>query len=230
MNGMELFVGGVTMLFGFFAADIADRTAASHALAVQTAATTTAAAIYQDNADGTQTAYKGLKNGAAISAPMNGMRWGVGLAITGLPLFLSYFVKSGSGKTALHLFGFGAGVRILGKGLVDLSAFAMKKTAFGQRIYPVELQAMRAASPTGSVATALPGGTPSVGLAGVNEQRQLAGAPCAPCAQKAAMAAAAPPPPPPPPQGRLGSAPPSAPTPTYSPRFVLNPAWQNRAA
>ena len=189
---MEIFVGGLTVLVGFFVADGTDRFLATHALGTKVAATATSSAAYMDQPSQNQP-YPGLYNGAAIEAPMNALRWGVGAGITVVPYIFSHFVKNKSGRSALQMFAFGAGTRILGKGLVDLSAFLMKKTQLGQRLYPAELQAMVAANPKGATATALPNGSPSVGLAGAKPGD------CAPCAEKKqGMAGALPPPPPPP--------------------------------
>jgi hypothetical protein len=140
LGGMEIFVGGLTALIGFGAADFADRMIATHALTDKNAQDANGVELWADNPP-TTGSYSGLFNATAVCAPMNAMRWVSGGLITIVPLTLAQWVRGPTAKSSLQMFGFGAGVRTLGKGLIDLVAVVARKSEVGQRLYDGELRA-----------------------------------------------------------------------------------------
>jgi len=149
---MELVVGLFTGVLGFATADLLDRFIATHALTAKSDGS------FADTppADGN---YPGLYNATAVLAPMDWKRWLVGGAVSGTPLVAAQFVSSKVGRSALQMFGFGSGMRVLGKGLVDLGAMLAKKYSFTQRLYDGELRAGALKAKDGSEAA-----LPSAGL------------------------------------------------------------------
>ena len=128
-----------------------------------------------------------MYNPSAITAPMNLPRWAVGGLIVLAPITLGQFVKNDLGRTSLQMFGFGAGARIVGKGLIDLIAMLTKKTATGQRLYDGEMRAMSLKAGDGSEAS-----LPSAGLGKPAGSERRAGTGCAvgcACASCQAVAA-----------------------------------------
>lgn len=174
LSGMELFVGGLTMLIGAGSADVLDRFLATHALQVKDATNS----LYADQPP-TDGNYKGMFNAAAIDAPMDIKRWIGGAVIVLVPFGVSGFVKSGAGRSALQLFAFGALVRVGGKAFVDLMAKLLKKNATGQRLYAAEMRAAALKAGDGSeaniVSTGL--GLPYYG----NRQLGMGGCQCQNC-------------------------------------------------
>jgi hypothetical protein len=152
LGGMELVVGLFTGVLGFATADLLDRFIATHALTAKSDGS------FADTppADGN---YPGLYNATAVLAPMDWKRWLVGGAVSGTPLVAAQFVSSKVGRSALQMFGFGSGMRVLGKGLVDLGAMLAKKYSFTQRLYDGELRAGALKAKDGSEAA-----LPSAGL------------------------------------------------------------------
>jgi hypothetical protein len=146
----ELVVGGLTGVIGFGLADVLDRFLASHALTDTGQKDANGFEVYNDTPP-TSGNYQGLYNATAILAPMDAKRWAAGLGLAAIPLVGAHFVKSPVGRSALQFFGFGAGIRVVGKGLVDLTAYMTRKTSSGQRLYDAELRAMaaKAGSPGG---------------------------------------------------------------------------------
>jgi hypothetical protein len=158
LGGMELFVGGLTGLIGFAGTDFVDRILATHALTPKGAPDANGVQLYADTPP-TTGSYIGLYNPTAITAPMSPLRWAVGGLFIVVPLGLAHYVKGDVGRSSLQMFGFGAGIRILGKGLLDLLAMLTRKTAIGQRVYDGEMRAMAIRSGDGSEAN-----LPSAGL------------------------------------------------------------------
>lgn len=158
LGGGELLVGGITAVLGFFVYDGIDRVLATHAL---TAGTPDANGVtpYTDTPP-TSGAYTGLYNATAVMAPMNATRWLVGLASTAAFLGIGQVVKNNMGRSALQCFGFGIGIRVLGKGLVDIVAKLAGKTGMAQRLYDGELRAGSLVSG----ATGYPSNLPTTGL------------------------------------------------------------------
>ena len=211
MTGVEIFVGGITGLLGFGLADALDRVLATHALTDKGTKDANGIELYADN-PATTGSYAGLFNATAICAPMDLTRWAAGLAMAAVPLTIAHFVGAPTGRAALQFFGFGAGVRIVGKGLTDLVAMVTTTSPIGQRLYDGEMRA--AALKSGGSANPALASLPSAGLG-----KPALAAPCAPCAAKPSLgypsmprevsapaagqqqpnAQVAPPPPPPPP-------------------------------
>lgn len=217
LSGMELFVGGLTMLIGAGTADVLDRFLATHALQVKDQANN----LYADQPT-TDGSYKGMFNAAAIDAPMDVKRWIGGAAVVLVPFGVSGFVKSGAGRSALQLFAFGALVRVGGKAVVDLMAKLLKKNATGQRLYAAEMRAAALKAGDGSeaniVSTGL--GLPYYG----NRQLGMGGCQCAncrtgvgACCMKAGPAPVPPQPVPPSPQPPPPMPPPPLPPPAPQP-------------
>jgi hypothetical protein len=187
LTGVELFIGTLTGLMGFGTADVVDRILATHALTSVTAGTTTA---YTDvppttnPAQGTKATYGSLFNATAVCAPMNVTRWLSGLAISGVPILIGHFVSAPVGRSALQFFGFGALMRVAGKGLIDMVAALTKSNATGMRLYSGEQRAAALYNNDGSVsslpANALTGlGRPQLGAPTL--QMHKAGCGCGNC-------------------------------------------------
>jgi hypothetical protein len=225
LGGLELFVGSLTGLIGFGGADFVDRLIATHALTPKGTPTAAGIQLYMDTPP-TTGSYTGLYNPSAITAPMNLTRWAVGGLMTVVPLGLAHYVKGPVGRSSLQMFGFGAGIRILGKGLLDLLAMLTKNTSTGQRLYDGELRAMALHRGDGSeanlpsaglgrpaLAAKPPGhGTGCACTACANKTPdQLAGRPAGtvgwPSMPREVAPALTPPPPPPPPTTQTGPIP-----------------------
>jgi hypothetical protein len=213
MSGVELFVGSIFGLVGFMAGDAVDRALATHALTVNPVAGTNGTVRYIDTPPTTGD-YQGLFNATAVCAPMDAKRWIVGVVGAAVPLTIAHFVSAPTGRAALQFFGFAYGVRIVGKGLIDLTAKLLVNNGTGQRLYDGEM--VSALLKGNSGAKTGPAGNfadfPAVGMG----KAIGAGSPdCAPCAEKngigypsmprgestspATQVAPPPPPPPPPP-------------------------------
>jgi hypothetical protein len=166
LTGMEIVSGGLAMLFGLAVADISDRYWATHSLTATTSGTTTsysdtgamATTAAASTTTGTTTGgagpfgmtpgyvnttagTAGLKNGAAVLAPMNLTRWLSGGVLAAAPFAAAVFVKNTTVRTGLQMFGFGVIARIGGKALVDVFAQLLGNTTYGQQMYVNELAA-----------------------------------------------------------------------------------------
>lgn len=211
LRGMELFIGGVTMLTGAGVADLLDRFLATHPLQVKDAANN----LYADQPP-TDGNYKGMFNGAAVDAPMDMKRWLAGGAVVLVPFAASGFVKSGAGRSALQLFAFGALVRVAGKAARDGIAALLKKNATGQRLYIDEMRAAALKKGDGSEANLVAAGLGApyrqlpagVGGCGCANCRTGQGACCGKMQPAPAPAPAPAPQPPPAPTGPIGISPP----------------------
>jgi hypothetical protein len=183
MGGAELFIGGVMGLVGFLTADALDRVIVTHALTVNPTPGANGVVRYIDTPPTTGN-YPNIYNATAICAPMDWRRWLAGVAIAGVPISIAHFVKAPNGRAALQFFGFAAGVRIFGKGLIDLVAKVTSSNPIGQRLYDGEMRAMALHANNG--ATTGPGGDLSnLPSAGLGRPKSLGAAPdCAPCAEK----------------------------------------------
>jgi hypothetical protein len=144
MGGLELFVGGLTGVVGFVSADVLDRVLATHPLTASGSNDANGNAMYTDTLPTASTwrgNYSNLYNGTAVIAPMSLARWGIGILITVVPFVGAHFVKSPVGRSALQMFGFGFGMRVIGGGIVKAVASLTSKTAFGQRVFDAEIRA-----------------------------------------------------------------------------------------
>ena len=138
LGAAEVMMGGFTMLLGLGAADVVDRMLATHPLV----ATTGTTPVYTDpNAMPVTASGQTLSNGAGVLAPMNAKRWAAGAAITVLPFVAAGMVRSAMWRSALQLFGFGAGARVLGKAAKDGVAYLLRNNQYAQRLYVAELNA-----------------------------------------------------------------------------------------
>ena len=83
------------------------------------------------------------------------------------------------GRAALQFFGYAAGIRVVGKGLIDAVAMLTQPTQLGQQLYDGEMRAaaLKTGSGTMPANVTLPSG-------GLGRARLGAGKPCAPCASK----------------------------------------------
>jgi hypothetical protein len=159
LTGVELFIGTLTGLMGFGTADVVDRLIATHALTGVTSGTMTAYTDVPPTANpvqGTKATYGSLFNSTAVCAPMNLERWGVGLLISGVPILIGHFVSAPVGRSSLQFFGFGALMRVAGKGLIDMVAALSKSNPTGQRLYSGEQRAAAIYANDGTAAQ-LPG-------------------------------------------------------------------------
>jgi hypothetical protein len=178
MDGVELFIGAVTGLAGFLTADVLDRFLATHPLTVSTAASGSTAATYTDTPP-TSGDYQGLFNATAICAPMDATRWLAGLGVATVPLVIAHFISAPKGRAALQFFGYAAGIRVVGKGLIDMIAQLTQPTQLGQQLYDGEMRAAALKAGNGTIASGV--NLPSSGL---GRARLGTGKPCAPCATK----------------------------------------------
>lgn len=155
LTGVELFIGTLTGLMGFGTADVVDRIIATHALTGVTSGTVTA---YTDvpptasPAQGTKATYGSLFNSTAVCAPMNITRWLAGLGISGAPILIGHFISAPVGRSALQFFGFGALMRVAGKGLIDVVAALSKSNMTGMRLYSGEQRAAAVLANDGTAA------------------------------------------------------------------------------
>ncbi len=134
MTGAEFIVVGITGVFGFGLGSLADRYLATHA---QTDTKTTSTGGYEIYTDAPPAG--SLYNSEAPLAPMNLVRWGVGL---GVPIVLcvgSHFIGGPWAKTVMQGAAVGWGLRTVGKGLDDMLGSVLKKTGLGQRLYGSEI-------------------------------------------------------------------------------------------
>jgi hypothetical protein len=178
MDGVELFIGAITGLAGFLTADVLDRFLATHPLTVSTAASGSTAATYTDTPP-TSGDYQGLFNATAICAPMDATRWLAGLGVATVPLVIAHFISAPKGRAALQFFGYAAGIRVVGKGVIDMIAQLTQPTQLGQQLYDGEMRAAALKAGNGTIASGV--NLPSSGL---GRARLGTGKPCAPCATK----------------------------------------------
>src|SRR4029077_4763184 len=106
----------------------------------------------------------------------------VGAAV---PLTVAHFVSAPTGRAALQFFGFGYGIRIVGKGLIDGLSMLTVHTGTGQRLYDGEMRAAVLKANNGNNQADALASLPSAGLG----KPQLA-APCTDCGDKAKQAGA----------------------------------------
>lgn len=182
MTGVEIFVGSITGLFGFGVADAVDRMLATHALTDKNAKDKNGYELYADNppSDGD---YPGLFNATAVCSPMDWKRWVFGLVGAAVPLTVAHFVSAPTGRAALQFFGFGYGIRVVGKGLIDGLAMLTVHTGTGQRLYDGEMRAAVLKAHNGNNQADALASLPSAGLG----KPQLA-APCTDCNDKQQVA------------------------------------------
>jgi hypothetical protein len=144
LSGVELFIGTLTGLAGFGTADVVDRIIATHSLTATTVGTMT---TYTDvpptsnPAQGTKATYGSLFNATAVCAPMDWKRWLAGLAIAGFPIWIGHYIPAPVGRSSLQFFGFGALMRVAGKGLIDMTAALTKSNKTGMQLYAGEQRA-----------------------------------------------------------------------------------------
>ena len=132
MTGAEFIVVGITGVFGFGLGSLADCFLATHA---QTDTKKTSTGGYEIYTDAPPAG--ALYNSEAPLAPMNLMRWGVGL---GVPIVLGvglHFIGGPWAKTVMQGAAVGWGLRTVGKGLDDMLGSLLKKTGLGQRLYGI---------------------------------------------------------------------------------------------
>ena len=191
MTGVELFVGGITGLLGFGVADAVDRLLATQALTDKGTKDANGYELYA-NTPPSSGDYAGLYNPTAICAPMGWKRWVFGLLGAAVPLGIAQVVSAPTGRAALQFFGFGYGVRVVGKGLIDGLAALTVHTGVGQRLYDGEMRAAILSANNGDSSAAALASLPAAmsgaqaGAAGVPGQLGKA-APCNGCADKAAQ-------------------------------------------
>jgi hypothetical protein len=182
MTGTELFVGSITGLLGFLTADAVDRLLATHALTDKGTKDASGNELFADNPP-TTGSYTGLFNATAICAPMDATRWLAGLGVAGVPLVIAHFISAPMGRSALQFFGFAAGVRIVGKGLIDMTAQLLQTNSTGQRLFDGEMRAAALKANNGNSQAAALASLPSAGL-GRTPRLGAPAADCAPCADK----------------------------------------------
>lgn len=208
----ELLLGGFTGILGFVVGDGTDRFLATHALA---AGSTTGTYVDNPATSGGAQGYQGLYNATAVLAPMNLLRWGVGLGVPLVVVLGGGMIRNPMGRSGVQMFGFVWGVRTLAKGLTDLVAMMVNSTSFGQRLYDGELRAqMKQATNSGGTYSgpALPYSGLDVAAGGAGLGRALNAKPCGmgkatPCGNcaKGLPCAGQEQPPAPPPPGYAGA-------------------------
>lgn len=222
----ETVAGLVTGVLGFGAADVLDRFLATHALTDGGQKDSNGFEVYTDNPP-TSGNYTGLYNATAILAPMDAVRWIAGGVIAGVPILAGHAMRS----SPVTMFGFGAAMRVVGKGLVDLSSYLLRKTSSGQRLYDAELRAMaaKAGSPGGNTSTYPT--LPTAGL-GAAPMAHGFGCPCGGCRRAMTPSPLPPPAPmvPPPAPAPTTVQPAPAPAPAPAPRPAAVPTSSAVAA
>jgi hypothetical protein len=191
----EMILGGFTGVLGFIVGDGVDRFLATHALTDKGSQDANGNELYAD-AVPTSGSYSGLYNATAIAAPMDLLRWGVGLGVPIVVVLGGRMISHPLGRSGVQMFGFVWGVRTLGKGLTDLVAYLTRSKSFGQRLYDAEMRAAsQMAGSTGYPLSSLP----STGLGSAKKPCCANCAKGLPCSGKEQ-----PPAPPPPPTGYAG--------------------------
>lgn len=156
----EMILGGFTGVLGFIVGDGVDRFLASHALTDKNSKDASGNELFADSPP-TTGSYSGLFNATAIAAPMDLLRWGVGLGVPLVVVLGGRMINNPLGRSGVQMFGFVWGVRTLGKGLTDLIAYMTRSKAFGQRLYDAEMRAASMAAGTNGYPLA---SLPSTGL------------------------------------------------------------------
>lgn len=173
LTGTEIVIGAFTMTFWFMVTDFVDRLVATHALTDKGTKDASGHELYADTPP-TSGDYAGLFNATAICAPMNVWRWVVGLGgMTGVPFLISFAVSNDVGRSALQAASAGAGIRIVGKALIDLVAYITMWNPLGQQLYDGEMRAQVYASGNTDPLTSLP----STGLGGTEKKAGTGEAP-----------------------------------------------------
>lgn len=155
LGGVELFVAGLSAIVWFGLTDLLDRVIATHALTDKNAKDTSGHELYADNPP-TTGSYANLFNPTAITAPMNLARWGAGIGMTAAPIVIAKWIENPLGRSVFQTAGFGAGIRIFGKALIDLVAKLTMWTKTGQRFYDGEMRAQVLASSDQNPLSSLP--------------------------------------------------------------------------
>ena len=178
LEPMEILVGALTGTLGFIAADALDRVWATHALLPNPGLPTgtDGKPNWTDNPAMTGGSYPGLYNATAVLAPMDWKRWLSGVGITAAPFLLAMAIKNPVGRSSLQLFGFGAGVRILGKAADDLMAKLFGRTSWGARLYDGEARAAALRAVNGNTADPSLTNYPTSGLGALPEETGVGGA------------------------------------------------------
>lgn len=154
MGMAEWLVGGFSLAVGAFGANMLDRTVATTALTDTNTKDAAGNEIYTDTGNAGSSSYAGMTNAAAVAAPMNIWRWVFGGVASVVPMAsgaaLQHFTQDGWPKTQafLNFGGLGAFGNLIVKGGTDLAAYLLKGTAFGQRVFDIEIraQALKAGS------------------------------------------------------------------------------------
>jgi hypothetical protein len=173
LSGVEVVIGFGSALFWFMVTDFVDRILATHALTDKGTKDAGGHELYADTPP-TSGDYAGLFNATAICAPMNVWRWLVGLGgMTGVPLLISFAVSNDVGRSSLQAASFGAGIRIVGKALIDLVAYVTMWNPIGQQLYDGEMRSQVMASGNTDPLASLP----SSGLGGIEKKAGTGEAP-----------------------------------------------------
>ena len=153
-TGTEMFISGISGLVWFMLTDLVDRIVATHDLTDKGAKDAAGYELYADNPPTTGD-YVGLFNPTAICAPMNGWRWFAGGAMVGAPLLLTLIPEPTVKSVGQWMF-YAAFLRVGGKALIDLTAYALMRNPFGQRLYDGEMRAQVLASNDQTLLSSLP--------------------------------------------------------------------------
>ena len=218
----EWLIGGGSLAFGAIVTGVLDRVWSTVGLTDSGSKDANGNEVYTDPGGTAGGPYAGMTNAAAYAAPMGVKRWLLAGAAVVTPIVagsaLAYFTHDGWPKTTafLNFWGLGGFAYVVIKGATDLGARLLRGTAFGQRVFDVEIRAQ--ALKTGSSYT---GPTPpSTGLG-----KSLAGCGdncgCGPC--KARKNSAQPEVPPPPAFGPPAQVPTAPGAPPGNPVTPANP-------
>jgi len=148
LGGGEIAVGVFTGLLGYVAADVLDRTLATHPLNDKGAVGSDSKELWADptgSANWWQKPYAGMYNATAVLAPYNWTRWVAGGLLAVVPFVAGTMVKGSKApmlRSALQFFGFGAAVRVLG-GAFDsfVGGRLLGRTKIGSRLFDGEARA-----------------------------------------------------------------------------------------
>lgn len=129
----EVVVVGIIGVLGALVAQGADRFAATHALSGTIAA---------DGGGLEDSPPQGKDyNANSVNAPMGLVRGAIAAGLALVPLVGAHFVRSPMARTSMQAFGFGALIRTGLKVGSDVTGWAMRKSAMGQRLFQPEIVA-----------------------------------------------------------------------------------------
>ena len=156
ITGVEGILGTASAIVWFMVTDFVDRLLATHSLTDKGAKDAAGNELYMDTPPITGS-YAGAFNPTAICAPMDATRWLVGLlAMQGVPFLVSFAVSNDLARTTIQMGVLGGTVRIVGKALIDLTAYIVMWNPVGQQLYDGEMRAQNLVAGNTTALSSLP--------------------------------------------------------------------------